>query len=561
MLALSGFAALITGCSGGGMSQVPPTATPSKQTAAVTITLVIPAAKALAATSRSPRYVSPATSAVRTTVNGGTPQTFQVGTSQASCWPPQTNEVCSVFTIDAPVGNDTFVVTLLDASGNALSQATMSATIVSGQANTLHFVADGIVASLAIAVSGAAPSPGTVAHQRVDVTPLDADAYMIVGNVAPIQVTDSDPSAATALYLATDSTCSTPSSPPSSTVTLTQSNGAFPTLCLIYNGSAMASPATLTATVTGAPSATTHFQAATTHGSGVWALGIPAGAPSTTAPTLANLDANLNLVTSISGTATGLTANAAGLDVDAAGDVSVLQPTTGTAFTIETFAPGQSGNVAPHGVTTFTLPVGQVNMTGPALDRHGGAYVMGIGETGTAVVCTIYYVPLNGGASIATQVRDCTSDSGVAYALQGFTLRVAPSGDLYAGFDNTPPPGGFTGPHGTLWRYINGGSGVTPAGNASTVNDDGLAFFPNGNAIICRGGLGAAVPYTIATTASSVTATGQSPYDSSCGGVAVDASGNAYISSDETYFYPPGSTTHTKSTTAIRGILAAYVGP
>ncbi len=543
------------------MSQLPSTATPPKQTGSVTFTLVIPAAKAPSAASRSPRYVSAATSAVRVTVNGGTPQTFQVGTSQASCWPPQTNEVCSVFTIDAPVGNDTFVMTLLDAAGAALSQATMSATIVSGQANTLHFVADGTVASLAMAVSGAAPSSGTAANQRIDVVPLDADGYTIIGNVAPIQVTDSDGSGATALYLATDSTCSTPSSAPSASVTLTQSNGAFPTVCLSYSGAAMSSPATLSATIGSVPAATTHFQAATSRASGVWVLGSPSGAPSGTPLTLAKLDANLNIVTSISGTATGLSQNAAGIDVDAAGNVSVLEPTTGTTFTLETFAPGQSGNVAPHAVTTFTLPLSQVNMTGPALDRHGGAYVMGIGETGSAVECAMYYVPLNGGASIATQVRDCTSDSGVAGALQGFALHVAPSGDLYAGFDNTPPPGGFVGPHGTLRRYVNGGSGLTAAGSASTVNDDSFAFFPNGNAIICRGGLGAAVLYTVTTTASTITATGGSTYDNACGGVAVDASGNAYLSSGQTYFYPPGATTYTKSTAAIGGVLAAYDGP
>ncbi len=563
--ALCAAAVLIAGCSEGTASRLPATAVPSKQTASVTFSIVVPAARAASSASRSPRYVSPGTSAVRVVVNDGAPQTFQVGSSQSSCWPPQTNEVCSVFTIDAPVGTDTFAVTLLDASALALSEATLTATIVSAQANVLRFVANGVVASLAIALSGSEPSPGTAANRRVDLPPLDADGYTIIGTLPPIAVTDSDPSGATALFLATDSTCATPATASMSSVSVVQANGAYPTVCLSYSGAAMSSPATLTATISGAPSATAYFQPATSRASGVWALGT--FTPTSPSPELAKFDTNLDMVQTIAGSASGLTESAAGIDVDAAGNVDVLAPFSGTTFTIQTFSSSESGNVAPHAVTAFTVPAPQSNMTGPALDRHGGAYVMGITTYSgtTSLACTIYYVPLNGATATASAVRDCTSDSRVAYSLDGFALHTAPSGDLYAAFDNSKSGFLIGGPSGYLYRYAIAGTGLTAAGNAYVSDIDTFAFFADGDVLKWGSLAGGTQSHAVTTTAQSFTATFEKDYPIA-GPLAVDESGNAYGGGTTSNGYglvlvPSGSTTVTKTSNFYPWDLAAYVGP
>ncbi len=550
-------ALLLAACGGGGGSTT--SAVPGKAAASVSVTLVIPSARGTATASRSPRYVSPATSAVSIAVNGGTPQTFQVNTTQASCWPPQPNAVCSVFSIDAPVGTDIFVVTLFDASGNALSTVTTSATIVSGVANVFRFVANGVVAALAVSVSGSPPAPGTATNQRVDVVALDADGYTILGALPSILITETDSSGTTSLYLASDSTCTTPTSAPSGSVTISQSNGAYPTVCLNYTGGAMSSPATVTVSTPGVAAASTHFQATSSRGSGVWVFGSYGGAA-----TLAKLDTSLTVTQTISGLATGLSSlsQVVGMDVDASQHVSLLNPQTGTAFTITTYDGTKWGNVAPLSVTAFTLALKQVNITGPALDRHGGAYVMGIGTNAaqTQLSCAIYYVPLNGGTSTATQAYDCTGDAFSGAGLEGIALHTAASGDLFAGFDTTDHA-----PTGALYRFRVTSSGLDAAGSASTGPVDEFGLYPNGNAGICRS-LVPAAEYTIATTDQSFTATNAGQYTPNyCNSIAMDASGNAYLNASGggagVYFVPAGSLSSTTSTTAITGVLAGYVGP
>src|ERR1700681_5050534 len=139
-------AVLAAGCSGGGgaKSVTPPTGSQPKAMASVTFTMHW--GTGTAAVQRNPRYVPATARSVSVSVNGGTPQYL--------------NAPASTIVIDAPVGTDTFVFQTYDqpnGQGNVLSRASVTKTAVPGTANTVTAVLDGVVASVAISLSNAAP--------------------------------------------------------------------------------------------------------------------------------------------------------------------------------------------------------------------------------------------------------------------------------------------------------------------------------------------------------------------------------------------------------------------
>ena len=219
-----------TGCAhrGSAASTLPPTPSASPvaaATARATVTILVPRnVKHL----RRPAYVSPSTTALSISVNNGTPVVATLTPTSPGCTTNTQGLSCTV-NVDAPIGKDTFAVVALDSGGNALSRATVPATIAAGQANPVALTLDGIVAQIVVSLPDPPPPVGTATTVSVLVTTEDSDGNIIVGPGGydnPITLTDSDSSGATTLSTTTVIA-------PSTTVTLS------------YNGQAMSTPATI----------------------------------------------------------------------------------------------------------------------------------------------------------------------------------------------------------------------------------------------------------------------------------------------------------------------------
>ena len=215
LLGAAMLAALVAGCSGGGGSTAPrasvvPQQPVSKGTASVTFTMKWNTGTQ--STGRAPKYVPATARSVSVTVNNGVPQYL--------------NAPASTIVIDAPIGTDTFNFATYDeqnGQGNVLSRASVTKTIVSGGANTVTAVLNGVVVSLTVALSNPAPNAGVPATVNVNVSAKDADGNTIVGPgdySTPVRLSISDDTNSGTLSL---STTTLPNS--STTATLTYNGG------------------------------------------------------------------------------------------------------------------------------------------------------------------------------------------------------------------------------------------------------------------------------------------------------------------------------------------------
>jgi len=226
-------AATIVGC-GGGTSQpaVPRTVTPGGGSAApatlakATFTLTLPAASGTAAKTRTPKYISPNAQSIGIAIATGsgtaTPTLANLTPSSPNCTTPAGGSLTCAIVVAAPLGGDTFVVTLYagpNGSGSVLSTASIAGTVSNNAANTIPITLDGVVAAIAVSVTnGNDLVPGGYPTALpVVVTAQDASGATIVGPAAyanPITLSNADTSGVTAL-----STTSVTS--PQTTVTLT----------------------------------------------------------------------------------------------------------------------------------------------------------------------------------------------------------------------------------------------------------------------------------------------------------------------------------------------------
>jgi streptogramin lyase len=243
-------AALAAGCSGGGgTSAVPSTPSapqapgPSAGMASVLFTMKwngtgTSSFQRAAASQRAPRYVPPTARSVSVTVNGGTPQYL--------------NAPSSTITIDAPVGTDTFTFQTYDeqnGQGNVLSRASVTQNIVSGAANSVSAVLNGVVASVTLSLSNAAPNAGVPATVNVNAAARDADGNTIVGPgdySVPIHLAVNDPTSSGTLALSTNNLQN-----PSQTATLTYNGGTLnsglpggPTATVVASGTGISTVST-----------------------------------------------------------------------------------------------------------------------------------------------------------------------------------------------------------------------------------------------------------------------------------------------------------------------------
>jgi hypothetical protein len=200
--ALGGICALAA-CSNGGSILVPPAAQNAvpaaahgsgNATATANVTIIWP--KKPNSSRRRAAFTSPSTVSIVVQTAGSNGSTVTGVANDTG------KTASSTVSIQAPVGSDTFFVTLYDRPqranetvpvGNELGEATVTRKILAGQTNTVPFTANGLVSLVSIAL--ASPSPlasidgkagsqtvtliGDAAHTFV-LTPLDADGNAIV---------------------------------------------------------------------------------------------------------------------------------------------------------------------------------------------------------------------------------------------------------------------------------------------------------------------------------------------------------------------------------------------
>ncbi len=417
-------AILLAACGGGGGGSQPGGAPPTTQPASnvpVQLAIVIPQ-KIGSAHGRAPRYVSPATSTVKVSVNGGTPQSYPVANG-APCSSSNSSPsgTCVIIVVNSPPGNDTFTITLLDASSNVLSQGTVQQNVVADQTNSVNVNLDGSIAALRVALSNPSPPNGTAAKLAVTLLPVDAAGFTVVGapgTLPNITVTDGDTSAATGLYLAgADGTCATQAAAPSASVTTAQSGRQYVNVCLSYSGAPLAS-ATISAQIAGGPfgSATLTPSAPSAAISGFWMIG---RGSQDDFGTLERVDASLVATAAIAGSNTDFGAVIPGAVAvePASGDVELLTvpDPSSAAVKINAYPHGASGNVAPVRGTTFSIPgPEQLWQTNFALDGQGSAYVAGFavpitGSSPRPGQCTIFRVPLTNGTVTPAPAANCVN--------------------------------------------------------------------------------------------------------------------------------------------------------
>ncbi|HET9095182.1 MAG TPA: hypothetical protein VFN37_00860 [Candidatus Baltobacteraceae bacterium] len=229
----------LAACAGGGGGPAVPSGGSAQHPSSAVFSISIPARS----TARSPGYVSPNTQSLTIGVNGAAPSVTQnVTSSSGGCTSSGTSAAsgggitCSV-TVSAPVGSDTFTVTLYsgtNAGGAKLATGSVTATIGSAP-TSVDITLDGVVDSVLIGLGNSMPTAGSATTIAVTVMAKDASGATIIspGGYSPaITLQDSDASGHTTLS-------STTVPAPGTAITLH------------YDGSPLISSATISALVTG----------------------------------------------------------------------------------------------------------------------------------------------------------------------------------------------------------------------------------------------------------------------------------------------------------------------
>lgn len=236
------------GCSGGGSQMTPAgNATTQSQSGKATLTITIPSKSSKTSTgSRIPQYVSPNTNSATFTVAGGTPQVVDLSPSSSACTPATGDNRTCTATITAPVGTGESLVIKTFANstgtGDALTNNTESIDVTQDGPNNFSFTLNGVLSSIQLAVSPDTVTTTEAADLTASLTPLDASGATIIGN--PVGPDGGDISGTPTL-----------SASPATGFTIDPFNDTTDSFAVHYDGSSTTSPVTLTASVTGYPSA------------------------------------------------------------------------------------------------------------------------------------------------------------------------------------------------------------------------------------------------------------------------------------------------------------------
>ncbi|HET6896378.1 MAG TPA: hypothetical protein VFH72_13425 [Candidatus Baltobacteraceae bacterium] len=201
-------AAVLTGCGGSGGSagitpSAPiPTASPSAPVNAQFV-VVVPAASVMQARVK-PQYISAAARSVTIVLQRGDKLgAFDVSQGSSSCKSASGGGRTCTVGINAPAGNDTFVVSAYDqpgGAGNVLATGTIVQTVSSSATSTIAVDLTGVTASIKVSLNGTIAQSGTAASIPIVVQALDASGNTILGAYdRTITLTDSDSSGHTSL--------------------------------------------------------------------------------------------------------------------------------------------------------------------------------------------------------------------------------------------------------------------------------------------------------------------------------------------------------------------------
>jgi hypothetical protein len=543
LLLVAGSAA-VAGCGGGTQAGLPAPAPPVPANSAAAASravfqITIPAGAGASANARKPAFVSPNTQSIAIAIANGTATPGPATTANLTPGSPNCSSTagaltCTV-TVAAPVGNDSFNVTLYagqNATGSVLSSATVAGTVTGGSANAIPIALGGVPASIAVSLPATPAQGGTPTSLPVTLTVKDASGATIVGNApfaTPITLTDSDTSGATSLSTTTFGSPSTQ-------------------VMLAYTGHYVAVPVSISASATNVASsavtAAAFLNTATHIYVGDHATGnvyvFPAqqsGAITPAALISQHAASDPNAVV-------------AGLALDASANLYVVYNLNSTSTSeIAVFPPGSSGTVVPARTVAGASTLLDAGSSDIAVDAAGKAYVDG-SAAGTLVF------PANANGNIAPSYQLNIPASGIA---------VEPNGTLFASvYANTP---------GSLEAFVPGASGnaapfatVTPPPGVN--GTEILALDTAGNVYTALNYPNGATPpqfneYAIATSGQTSlvrTITGSALQSSQP--IAIDQAGYIYIANETLgggiLVYAPNAS---GAATPVRTITSSTINP
>ena len=188
-------------------------------------------------------------------VNGGSPATFNLTPGSPNCVTPQGGTPTCTASVNAPIGSDTFVVTLyagVGGSGSVLGTKTVMQSVLANATNTIALVMNGVVSSISLALGTTTLPAGAPASLPLVVNAYDAQSNIIVGSGI---YSDANGNPLTIVLSAQRSAPTVQSPYSAGAVTLSGTTLTSPTapLTVSYDGNALLS-AQFTATVTGGAS-------------------------------------------------------------------------------------------------------------------------------------------------------------------------------------------------------------------------------------------------------------------------------------------------------------------
>jgi len=249
----------LAACGGGGGGSTPtpstlgggtaPTASPAPAgSGTLSFSIAIPSSTGPAASSRTPKYVSPSTASVSVTLAGQTTPlaTANLGATAPGCTVVPNGVSCTV-TVNAPAGSNTFVITTYNGTngtGQQLSTARVAATVTPNAITPVPLTLNGVVATTAVILGATTVPVGTPASIAVTVNAYDQNGNLIVGPgsfSSPITLTLTDASGATSLSTTTVTA-------PGTSVTLNYNGNSMTSATILPSNAAANGSATFTPT-------------------------------------------------------------------------------------------------------------------------------------------------------------------------------------------------------------------------------------------------------------------------------------------------------------------------
>ena len=565
---------VLAACSGGGGGSSVPSGSGRGALQAVTVKIDVPASTS--SSTRRAAYISPATLVATITAYGvlqtlpSTPSgTYDLSATSGQCTAGSGGSRTCTLTVQAPAGNDYFLVNLFNAApvsgaipGGAqlLSSNTVTLVVVLGQTSVLPVTLNGSPATIVLSPQGFLLPPGVSSSFTFFVNALDASGNLIIGPgnyTNPIALAVSGDSSTT-LALSTNSI----TTPGTTSVTVTYNNGGP------FTGTLGGVP---TATITGSTSGAT---------SGSLTVQVNAGVATVTvtvpgAPTSNSQNGNvyqaggywtIPIVAAYSGSIQYASNNA--------------PANTTASFVASTVAPGTLPGTQPTGTpllyvsyslsntATFTQDLESINVTLPgSVTTTGENFYESVYDTTAGTNVT----PSSGTTYAGTGSQTVSFGLGIVTSNPtAVTLTAAHTYVIVISSASSAPPAGTiteypssisaplfiaAGPDGNLWFTGSGAIGKTTTAGAITTyggatSPDGITAGPDGDLWFSDivGGYGRVAKIT---TSGTITDYGNSSIPSSEGQITTGPDGNLW-------FIDTGGDSIGKVTTA--GTITEYGG-